>query len=101
MAGGLDTFRKYAEAGVGGIITKSVTDAVELQNKGITMFDIMDMELNDIHGEIPNSYYFFSRGGSMVPMAEFKETAKEQLRVAKEYGVVPIGSISCSKLEIG
>lgn len=42
-----DTFRKYAEAGVGGIITKSVTDAVELQNKGITMFDIMDMELND------------------------------------------------------
>lgn len=94
-----DTFRKYAEAGVGGIITKSVTDAVELQNKGITMFDIMDMELNDIHGEIPNSYYFFSRGGSMVPMAEFKETAKEQLRVAKEYEVVPIGSISCSKLE--
>ena len=95
----VDTFRKYAEAGVGGIITKSVTDAVELQNKGITMFDIMDMNLNDVQGHIPESYYFFSRGGSMIPMEDFRETAKEQLEIAKAYGVVAIGSISCSKLE--
>lgn len=92
-------FEAYAKAGVGGIITKSVTDAAPLQKKGITMFDIRDMLQKPVKGEVPEQYYFFSRGGAMINMENFREDAKEMLTIAKQYQVVPIGSISASRLE--
>ena len=43
----------FARAGVGGIVIKSVTDAAPLQNAGITMFDIRDMDQRPVErGEI-------------------------------------------------
>lgn len=93
------SFEAFAKAGVGGIITKSVTDAAPLQNAGITMFDIRDMGLSPVGGTIPDQYYFFSRGGAMVSMEAFLPLAKQELDLARSYGVVPIGSISASKVE--
>lgn len=94
-----ECFEAFARAGVGGIITKSVTDAVPLQKKGITMFDIRDMQQNPISAEVPEKYYFFSRGGAMIAMEDFREKAKEELAIAEQHQVVAIGSISASKLE--
>lgn len=96
-----NTFEVYAKTGVGGIITKSVTDAVPLQNKGITMFDIRTLDEKPLRGsiEIPNEYYFFSRGGAMIAMDSFEEEAKRILEIAKLYDVVPIASVCASKIE--
>lgn len=94
-----EQFEAFARAGVGGIITKSVTDAAPLQNKGITMFDIRDMGGRPVSGEIPGCYYFFSRGGAMISMEDFREEAMEELAIAKENGVIAIGSISASRKE--
>ncbi|WMJ76951.1 MULTISPECIES: tRNA-dihydrouridine synthase [unclassified Sedimentibacter] len=95
----MDSFKLFAKSGVGGIITKSVTDAKALQTAKITMMDIRDMNQNKIYGEIPKSYYFFSRGGSMLTMEEYIPKAIQQLKFAKENNVVLIGSISASKVE--
>ena len=97
----VENFEKFAKAGVGGIITKSVTDAAPLQSKGITMFDIrtIDGVPVDDCDTVPDNYYFFSRGGSMIAMEKFEETAKEILQIAKQYDVVPIASICASKIE--
>ena len=97
----VENFEKFAKAGVGGIITKSVTDAAPLQSKGITMFDIrtIDGVPVDDCDTVPDNYYFFSRGGSMNAMEKFEETAKEILQIAKQYDVVPIASICASKIE--
>lgn len=94
-----EAFRAFAEAGVGGIITKSVTDAVALQQSGISMIHIMDMEQRPVEGTVPDCYSFFSRGGSMLPMAEFEAEAQEFLEIGREYGTVVIGSISASRTE--
>lgn len=94
-----ERFTELLESGVGGIITKSVTDAAELQAKGIARFDIRDQDQRPVEGTIPKNYTFFSRGGSMVSMERFAEYAEEQLAQARERGVVLIGSISASKKE--
>lgn len=94
-------FERFAKTGVGGIITKSVTDAAPLQNKGITMFDIRTMDETPVEqcASIPDDYYFFSRGGSMVAMDDYEPVAKEILQIAERYQVVPIASICAGKLE--
>ncbi len=92
-------FEAFAKAGVGGIVAKSVTDAAPLQKAGITMFDIRDMAQRPVRGQVPDHYYFFSRGGAMVSMEDFLPLAKQELDLARRYDVVPIGSISASKLE--
>lgn len=94
-----EKFRAFAKAGVGGIITKSVTDAAALQQSGISMIHIMDMEQKPVEGELPDCYSFFSRGGSMLPMQEFEEEAEELLKIGREYDTVVIGSISASRTE--
>ena len=96
-----EVFERFARAGVGGIITKSVTDAALLQNKGITMFDIRAMDETPVEqcGAIPDDYYFFSRGGSMVAMDDYEPAAREILQIARRYQVVPIASICAGKLE--
>ena len=63
-----ERMREFAAAGVGGIITKSVTDAPALQNNSISRIHIMDMEQNPVRGKLPEHYTFFSRGGAMLPM---------------------------------
>ena len=93
------SFEAFARAGVGGIITKSVTDAAPLQKAGITMFDIRDMKQIPVRGEIPGQYYFFSRGGAMIAMEDFLPLAERELKLAQDHGVVLIGSISASKVE--
>ena len=93
------SFEAFARAGVGGIITKSVTDAAPLQKAGITMFDIRDMKQIPGRGEIPGQYYFFSRGGAMIAMEDFLPLAERELKLAQDHGVVLIGSISASKVE--
>jgi len=90
-------FEALLKSGVGGIITKSVTDAAALQAKSIARFDIRDAEQNPVQGKIPSMYTFFSRGGSMVGMDVFRTYGPEQLKRAREEGVVLIGSISASK----
>ena len=92
-------FEELLNSGVGGIITKSVTDAAALQAKGIARFDIRDQDQKPVSGEIPKNYTFFSRGGSMVSMERFEEYAGDQLEQARERGVVLIGSISAAKKE--
>lgn len=94
-----EKFRAFAKAGVGGIITKSVTDAAALQQSSISMIHIMDMEQKSVRGNLPDCYSFFSRGGSMLPMEEFEREAEELLRIGKKYGTVVIGSISASRTE--
>lgn len=92
-------FSELVQSGVGGIITKSVTDAKALQAAGIARFDIRDMDQNPVRGNIPEMYTFFSRGGSMVSMEQFRTYARDQLDEARKAGVVLIGSISASKTE--
>ncbi len=92
-------FEELIKSGVGGIVTKSVTDAVELQSASIARFDIRDMDQNKVKGSIPDQYTFFSRGGSMVSMDKFATYAKDQLELANKNNVVLIGSISASKVE--
>lgn len=94
-------FERFAKTGVGGIITKSVTDAAPLQNKGITMFDIRGMDETPVGPGtgVPDDYYFFSRGGAMIAMDDYEATAREILEIARRYDVVPIASICASKLE--
>lgn len=94
-----ERLRDFARAGVGGIITKSVTDAPALQKSSISMIHIMDMDQRPVKGEIPDHYTFFSRGGSMIPMEEFESEGQELLEIGREYGTVMIGSISCSRTE--
>ena len=88
-----EKFREFARAGVGGIITKSVTDAAALQQSSISMIHIMDMAQNPVRGAVPDCYSFFSRGGSMLTMEKFEAEAEELLDVGREYGTVVIGSI--------
>lgn len=92
-------FESFAKSGVGGIVTKSVTDAEALQLSRISMMDIRDINQKKVNGTIPDSYYFFSRGGSMLTMEDFIPKAKKQLEISKENKVVLIGSISASKVE--
>ncbi|WP_304507581.1 tRNA-dihydrouridine synthase [Anaerotignum sp.] len=94
-----DSFTRLAKSGVAAIILKSVTDAEALQAKSIARFDIMDVKQNKVRGDIPEQYTFFSRGGSMLKLSEFTETAKEYLEIAKENDVLLIGSIAASKKE--
>ena len=94
-----ERFSELVSSGVGGIITKSVTDAKALQSAGIARFDIRDMDQKPVRGDLPNMYTFFSRGGSMVSMEHFRQYAKDQLAEAEAAGVVLIGSISASKTE--
>lgn len=94
-----EKFREFARAGVGGIITKSVTDAAALQQSSISMIHIMDMAQNPVRGAVPDCYSFFSRGGSMLTMEKFEAEAEELLDVGREYGTVVIGSISASRTE--
>ncbi len=89
-------FEAFAASGVGGIITKSVTDAPELQESSIARFHIADMSQRPVQGAFPNSYYFFSRGGSMMSMDALAAEAPELLAIGRRYGTVVIGSISAS-----
>lgn len=93
------TFEAFAKAGVGGIVTKSVTDAQALQQTKIARFDIRDMAQHPVRGDPPDQYYFFSRGGSMISMEEFRPHAAAELAIAKREGVVAIGSISAAHKE--
>lgn len=70
-------FERFAKTGVGGIITKSITDAAPLQNKGITMFDVRNMDETPVGSgtDVPDDYYFFSRGGAMISMDAYEATA--------------------------
>lgn len=92
-----ERFLELVQSGVGAIITKSVTDAAALQQKSIARFDIRDSRQRPIQGDIPEDYTFFSRGGSMVSMEQFRAYGPEQLREAQAHGVVLIGSISAAK----
>lgn len=92
-------FEAFAASGVGGIITKSVTDAPALQEKGIARIHITGMDQHPIQGEYPPDYYFFSRGGSMLSMEEFTEKAPDILAIGRRHGVVVIGSIAASAVE--
>lgn len=92
-------FEDFVRAGVGGIITKSVTDAAALQQAKIAMFDIRDMDGRPVRGRVPDQYRFFSRGGSMISMEEFRPHAREELEIARRWGAVPIASISASRTE--
>ena len=94
-------FERFAKTGVGGIITKSVTDAAPLQNKGITMFDVRNMDETPVGSGtgVPDDYYFFSRGGAMISMDAYEATALQILSIARQYEVIPIASICASKLE--
>lgn len=92
-------FEAFAKSGVGGIITKSVTDATALQNDSIARIHITDMAQQQIQGAYPDQYYFFSRGGSMLSMEAFAAKAPELVRLGREYGIVTIASISASRLE--
>lgn len=94
-----ERFTELLNSGAGGIITKSVTDAKALQSAGIARFDIRDMEQKPLQGAVPDMYTFFSRGGSMVSMEQFRGYAGKQLEEAAAAGVVLIGSISASKTE--
>ena len=89
-------FEAFAASGVGGIITKSVTDAPELQESSIARFHIADMSQRPVQGAFPDSYYFFSRGGSMMSMDALAAEAPELLAIGRRYGTVVIGSISAS-----
>ena len=92
-------FEAFAAGGVGGIITKSVTDAPALQDAGIARIHITDMKQNPVRGEYPEQYYFFSRGGSMLSMEDFAKKAPELISIGHKYGVVVIGSIAASAIE--
>lgn len=94
-----DRFEEFVTSGVGGIITKSVTDAPTLQLAKIAMMEIRDMRQKKVNGNIPNDYYFFSRGGSMIAIEDYIPKAKIQLELAKKNNVVLIGSISASEIE--
>ena len=85
--------------GVGGIVTKSVTDAPALQDAGIARIHIADMDQRPVAGTYPAQYYFISRGGSMLSMEDFARKAPELLRIGRENGVVVIGSIAASAPE--
>lgn len=95
----LDSLEAFAEAGVGGIVTKSVTDAAALQKASISRMHITDMAERPVRSEIPEHYYFFSRGGSMISMEEYEPKAVKMIEIAKKYQTVLIGSISASKTE--
>ena len=99
IARSLDSFEAFAKSGVGGIITKSVTDATALQNDSIARIHITDMKQREVHGEYPEDYYFFSRGGSMLSMRAFKKKAPQLVSIAKANDVIAIGSISACRLE--
>lgn len=92
-------FEAFAASGVGGIITKSVTDAPALQDAGIARIHITDMAQQPVQGEYPEHYYFFSRGGSMLSMEDFARKAPQLLSIGRKYGVVVIGSIAASSVE--
>ena len=94
-----ERMREFAAAGVGGIITKSVTDAPALQNNSISRIHIMDMEQNPVRWKLPEHYTFFSRGGAMLPMEAFAPEAGQLLDIGRQYGTVVIGSLSCSRIE--
>ena len=70
-------FEAFAASGVGGIVTKSVTDAPALQDAGIARIHIADMDQRPVAGTYPAQYYFFSRGGSMLSMEDFARKAPE------------------------
>lgn len=92
-------FEDFAASGVGGIVTKSVTDAPALQDAGIARIHITGMDQKPVTGDYPEQYYFFSRGGSMLSMEDFARKAPELLRIGRRHGVVVIGSIAASALE--
>lgn len=94
-----DGLKRLLDTGVGGIVTKSVTDEKSLSVKNLARFDIRDMNLKPIRGSVPDKYYFFSRGGAMVPMDDFLVDANEYLKLAKDKETVLIGSISAGSVE--
>lgn len=94
-----ERLREFAAAGVGGIITKSVTDAPALQKSSISRIHIMDLDQRPMEGEMPGCYTFFSRGGAMLPMEAFEPEAADMLEIGREYGTMIIGSLSCSRTE--
>jgi len=94
-----DRFEEFVTSGVGGIITKSVTDSSALQSAKIAMMEIRDMRQKKVNGNIPDDYYFFSRGGSMIAIEDYIPKAKMQLELAQKNDVVLIGSICASEIE--
>lgn len=93
----LKSFENFAQSGVGGIVTKSITDAPVLQKSAITMMHITDMQQKALKGNIPDNYYFFSRGGAMISIDEFESKGKDILEISKRHNMIAIGSISASQ----
>jgi dihydroorotate dehydrogenase/NAD-dependent dihydropyrimidine dehydrogenase PreA subunit len=97
---GISGFRKAAESGVGGIVMKSITDVVALQDPSISKFLCLNSEhkpwqLGD------EAAAFYSRGGAMLTESEWAASVDEQVRLAHENDVLLIGSICASNIENG
>jgi len=91
-------FKRLVGAGLGAIVMKSVTDAPPLQGQSFTEYLCLDRNLLPWkHGREVGG--FFSRGGGMLGEAEWLAVGREQIRLAREQGVVPIGNICAANYE--
>jgi len=104
IAGSCDNSRsfeqliKIVESGIGGVVLKSLTDVVPLQNRNIARFLSLNAEGTPWKpGDTKGG--FFSRGGSMLSQKDWEQNLCEIRPLAADHDVVLIGNICAARLE--
>lgn len=92
----LASYEALLRSGVGGIVTKSVTDAATLQATDLARFFACDSDQHAVCGELPSSYTLLSRGGAMMSIDELAQKAPVWIEHGSQAGTVVIGSISAA-----
>lgn len=93
--------KKCIDAGVGGVIAKTMTDSPamrELTTRSKWRF------LNDRHevcrGKVPRAFSLYGRSGlALEPPEQFLPEIVETVKYAKDHGAIVIGSVASTKLE--
>jgi len=94
----LEQSKKIIQSGIGGIVLKSLTDVVPLQNRRIARFLSLNTESTPWQpGDAKGG--FFSRGGSMLSQKDWEQNLREIRPLAADHDVVLIGNICAAYLQ--
>lgn len=84
-------FRRLVDAGVGAVVTKTVTDIEQLQSSSVTRFRILDMN--------GDNFTVLSRGGPMLPLDVWQQNLPQRISYGHDHNTVIIGSVCCTSLQ--
>lgn len=99
--GAYEYIAQCIEAGAGGVVAKSVTDAVEMANQTlIAQYAVLDEKRQRCHGKIPRLFTFYCRAGmAYARWGDWMRTLEKANKLATERDCALVGSIGTTNEE--